>query len=231
MHTVVPDAPRHDANSSQVGFVIGMFLVSKWQGEHDRVLSIGSDHAIFEWCWRTGQITNQIVPPSRGADAGTVSAASYHAETSTVALGTDDSSVYVVKITNQAGNTSRCALEPAAVTYVLRDVHGPQSAPVVSIQHDADKLVSVGRDGRLRMSLIRPSRRENDGSGDPFTIEPYAAPWHDYEERGAGGETRDLINRWYKDVRFFVSTVVYEGGTVVHDGLDNMLRICRVAPL
>ena len=33
-------------------------------------------------------------------------------------------------------------------------------------------------------------------------------------------------------MRFFVSTVVSEeSDTVVHGGLDNMLRICRVAPL
>ena len=31
---------------------------------------------------------------------------------------------------------------------------------------------------------------------------------------------------WQRPVRYYVSTVTYEGGMLVHDGLDDVLNVC-----
>lgn len=136
-----------------------------------------------------------------------------------------------------------------------RRVNREDRFDVVSLQLDDDKLVSVGRSGKLRVSRLRLENsvelencvdlapgeptdlmrcvRQHDAVAPKFAEEFRKDGFAD-EQLGdmlyAQTKTRlganlGLFPAWDRGVRYYVSTVSYGGGVLVHDGLDDKILV------
>ena len=125
------------------------------------------------------------------------------------------------------------------------------SSEVAAIQHDADKIVVVSRSGKLRACLLREIDQKDRANRDDLLaaitrargsaseIAPRDPLWpsmlEDDEDRMDEGHMGDLdvldeppvLTR---PVRFYVSSVSYGKGVLVHDGRDDELCVLFTEP-
>mmetsp|Transcript_19022 Transcript_19022/g.43193 ORF Transcript_19022/g.43193 Transcript_19022/m.43193 type:complete len:409 (+) Transcript_19022:56-1282(+) len=114
-------------------------------GKH--VLSASRDGTVRKWEWATGKC---LGTPWRGDVA--ISAMHFCASTGTLALGDVSGAVRLLRPDHRAaGNSMVCTSEA---------VHVAAMSEVASLQHDADKIVSVALDGSLKVFCLRGERAE-----------------------------------------------------------------------
>ena len=233
--------------------VVGLALLSDGQ----RLLSMASDKALTEWDWRAGTATRQLLPP--GGRLGTqaaVSAFAYHEPTSLLAIGTRSGEIQLF-----AALLDRAAQEGPPVIPLAWAEHGSMdrlmgrsgarqrrddsSDEVCCLQLDADKLVSVGRNGQMVFSLLRSMRHieAHQSEDDPHEIMPGAPDctstavrlanlplWATGESDGSNARAQEpdlnVVPLRHSRVKFYVSTVCYKGGVLVSDGFDD--RLCVI---
>ena len=187
-----------------------------------------------------------------------LSALSYHAPTATIVVGTTQGRLHLWQLNvddddpASAPQDKKDGLTPLIVDYRIRGEEddggfpgmlSPERATVVSVQHDADKLVSVARNGDLTCHLVRKEAVAAGRDADPGPYElsplepwppPPAASEVDEEENEGGDDSMNGVTclfpleiemAWRRDVRYYVSTVLYDGGVMVNDGLDDKVLI------
>ena len=162
-------------------------------------------------------------------------ALSFHAPTSTLAVGFLDGDVCVYRFNPMCG-------EHELACYPLTNIHVPQpggyggasyQTAVASVQHHGDVLVYATRSGRLRVMTMPEFRDEGcpygiftDGSAVVDVNPGGRGPMQYKYQRTFVGPELVCVSEW--NVRMFVSTVRFEGMMLISDGFDNQVGIVRV---
>lgn len=215
--------------------VLAVFALS----DSRRLLSVDESAVVREWDWRTGEPLRTL-STRKYPSSGVLTAVSFHEPSCTLAMGGGGPNVDLHLVA--------LALERTAPPYTqllsreLFEEGGGQRSAFASIQHDDDKLVSVSRDGWLTTLALR---QKEEPAG------PFAMPWNKLglavARRWARGDTHTFDAGAPSDlgaartrrregivgcklfderrVRYYVSSVRYVGGVLVHDGLDDAIQL------
>ena len=245
-------------------------------GGGERLLSgAESDGQIIEWAWRTGEALRLL--PTEGMFFGPLSCLSYHEETRTLVMGSDWGQVCLCELRE---TPPYLPLRMKGIQF-HRSSSEEENFRICAVQHDADKVVSVSRDGQLHVTQMHsriefddafakheyrfrtPSRgvfvgctsrtartfmmgngsvrqdakkhlavtRALKNKDNPFLYEP-CATWPPGRElrsvSSLDGDDNDVLRAqrmWSRSVRYYVESVVYKAGVMVHDGRDNVVCV------
>ena len=200
------------------------------------ILSCGRDSGVREWDWRAGACTRVIVeppPPSLGLSSQVkeFSAISFHAPTSSFALGNFEGSVRLYRYNRRRGPAELPCYPLTG--WCQGGGHPSRAREVARICHDGDKLAYVARSGVLEVLWLGPLPDE----GQPFGL--YADGRSVRQIHLAqGGFSQDidigevlpqaaLAPGLASEVRMYVSSIDIHGGMLVADGFDNSTLVCN----
>ena len=197
---------------------------------------------VIQYNWQTGAKLRVVAKwePLRKRPT----ALSFHAPTSTMAVGFLDGDVCVYRFNPNGGKRElHC--------YPLTNLHVPQpggyggasyQTAVASVQHHGDVLVYAARSGRLRVMTIPEFRDEGcpygiftDGSAVvnapdlPRVLTPtltLTPPLQYKYQRTFVGPELVCVSEW--NVRMYVSTVRFDGALLISDGFDNQVGVVGV---
>ena len=180
------------------------------------LLSAGRDGQVREWRWRSGACLRELLlSPSMVP----FSAMSYHAATSSFALGNTHGEMCVFR-RNPRNDDREPACYPLTSWVSLRGSHMSSHNEVASIQHDGDKVVFSTRAGTLRVAWLGSMPDEGMPIGMYRTGELVrsTAP---FEEPSPASFTPGFgLN-----VRMYVSSATFRGSILVADGFDNQVLV------
>ena len=184
---------------------------------------------VIQYNWQTGAKLRVVAKwePLRKRPT----ALSFHAPTSTLAVGFLDGDVAVYRFNPECGGRELAC-------YPLTNIHVPEKSgignydgasyrtAVASVQHHGDVLVYAARSGRLRVMTTPEFRDEgcpygiltDGGAVQMSTRQPL--------QRTFVGPELVCVSEW--NVRMYVSTVRFEGVVLTSDGFDNQVGIVHV---
>jgi len=242
----LPESLRpHSGDGGGAPGVQGRLLLSA-----DRTVTL----RVFDW--HTGQLLRILDGFTQTIVFDTLSSIALHAPTGVLALGQSNGWVALVALLpNRREPPFWAALGSTDNDQIGDEVVPPQRGDdrsVVCMQLDEDKLVTVGRGGKLLVSALRRTSAEFSEGRRLHQLKALLAQRaHDEHCFGlAPADPTDLMScardlatgkvpkldgpplnplgvdfRWQSPVRFYVSSVCYRGGVIVHDGLDDSIMV------